>query len=271
MSFWVRASWPTRKLVRIARSFDEQEGFSLADFVARLREDLNNPPHEEQAATTEEDSPTIRLMSIHQAKGLEFPIVVIPDLNRKPNPRDSFLGLHPDLGLVVRPPRAAAPPSEAEADPSTGESVGWLAYQAIEAEEDRREALRLFYVAATRARDHLILSAGIESVPAEDGGTPAEQASPRPASPACELLMERFDWRTGVCLAPLPETWPAPRVNVITGRPGEFAAARNAPAPALTEAVAGDRARDRPDGDPPRTPTGRTAAPAALHRARPGA
>ena len=98
-----------RKLVRIARSFDEQEGFSLADFVARLREDLNNPPHEEQAATTEEDSPTIRLMSIHQAKGLEFPIVVIPDLNRKPNPRDSFLGLHPDLGLVVRPPRAAAP------------------------------------------------------------------------------------------------------------------------------------------------------------------
>jgi ATP-dependent helicase/nuclease subunit A len=208
-----------RKLVRIARSFDEQGGFSLADFVARLREDLNNPPHEEQAATTEEDSPTIRLMSIHQAKGLEFPIVVIPDLNRKPNPRDSFLGLHPALGLVVRPPHAAVSPSQGEADATTGESLGWLAYQAIEAEEDRREALRLFYVAATRARDHLILSAGMESVSDEEDGTPAEQASPRPVSPACELLMERFDWRTGRCLVPLPETWPAPRVDVIVAGP----------------------------------------------------
>ena len=85
----------TRKLVRLARDFDRQENFTLGDFVARLRADLDNPPREEQAATTDEDSPTIRLMSIHQAKGLEFPIVVIPDLNRKPNPRTPFLGLHP--------------------------------------------------------------------------------------------------------------------------------------------------------------------------------
>ena len=130
-----------RKLVRIARRFDDRGVSRWPISWPGCGADLNNPPREEQAATTDEDGPSIRLMSIHQAKGLEFPIVVLPDLNRKPNPRDSFLGLHPALGLVVRPPPAAAPPSQGEADPSTGESLGWLAYQAIEAEEDRREAL----------------------------------------------------------------------------------------------------------------------------------
>ena len=245
--------------------FDRQEGFSLADFVARLRADLNNPPHEEQAATTEEDSPTIRLMSIHQAKGLEFPIVVIPDLNRKPNPRDSFLGLHPDLAwwfaLLARPRLLP------KMRPTRARARAWAGWPIKRSRRGRSPgSARLFYVAATRARDHLILSAGIESVSDEEDGTPAEQASPRPVSPACELLMERFDWRTGLCLAPLPETWPAPRVDVIMAGP-ESSPPPGTPPLALTEAVAGDRAGDRSDGGPPRTPTGRTAAPAALHRA----
>ncbi|MCA1684608.1 MAG: UvrD-helicase domain-containing protein, partial [Planctomycetia bacterium] len=68
-----------RKLVRLARRFDARGGFTLGHFVTRLREDLRRPPREEQASTTEEEGESVRLMSIHQAKGLEFPIVVIPD------------------------------------------------------------------------------------------------------------------------------------------------------------------------------------------------
>jgi ATP-dependent helicase/nuclease subunit A len=225
----------TRKLVRMARDFDRQGGFTLGDFVSRLRADLNDPPREEQAATTDEDSPTIRLMSIHQAKGLEFPIVVIPDLNRKPNPRDNLVGLHPELGLVIRPPRRLAPPADEAADPEPdqGETVGWAAFQAIEDLEDRRESLRLFYVAATRARDHLILSAGLESRPESDAGAEAAllgsldscrslvSAGPRPASPAMQLLLERFDWQSGQCLARLPDGWPAPRVSAHLTTPPE--------------------------------------------------
>src|SRR5262249_59656170 len=71
----------TRKIIRLARDFDRQGGFTLADFVARLRADLENEPREEQAATTDEAGTSIRLMSIHQAKGLEFPIVALPDLD----------------------------------------------------------------------------------------------------------------------------------------------------------------------------------------------
>src|SRR5205823_4089205 len=72
-----------RKLVRLARRYDRQGGFTLADFVARLRADLRRPPKEEQAATNDEEGESLRLMTIHQAKGLEFPIVVLPDLDRK--------------------------------------------------------------------------------------------------------------------------------------------------------------------------------------------
>ncbi|MGC8639055.1 MAG: UvrD-helicase domain-containing protein [Isosphaeraceae bacterium] len=222
----------TRKLVRLARDFDRQQGFTLADLVARLRADLDRPPREEQAATTGEESPAIRLMSIHQAKGLEFPIVVVPDLNRNSNPPRSLVGLHPELGLAVRPPRTPALPGENDAEPASGDSQGWLAFGAIEAEEDRKEALRLFYVATTRARDHLVLSAGLEVEP--DGSDPAavylsslgsccsqNPGNPRAYSPAMQLLLERFDWRSGGCLARLPGDWPAPRVNVILAAPTE--------------------------------------------------
>jgi ATP-dependent helicase/nuclease subunit A len=229
-----------RKLVRLARDFGRQESFTLADLVARMRADLDNPPSEEQAATSDEESPSIRLMSIHQAKGLEFPIVVIPDLNRKPSASDVLLGLHSELGLVVRPPRRLATPVEGEAGPGSGASVGWLAYRAIEVDEDQREALRLFYVATTRARDHLVLATGLENEPDPDGPGARELGAvgscclvnpgcPKPASAALELLLERFDWRTGRCLARLPDGWPVPEVQVVLARPPEPETRRSHP------------------------------------------
>jgi len=198
----------SRKLLLIAREFDRQGGFTLADLVARLRGFLDEPPREELAAATEEESTNIRLMSIHQAKGLEFPIVVIPDLNRESDSRTQWLGFHPDLGLVVRPVAPLPTQPGGEAESPSEHSLGWLTFRAIEEDENRREAIRLFYVAATRARDHLILSSGLP-------------ADPRPESPAMQLLWERFHWQTGRCLARLPETWPVPRIHVTTSTPPE--------------------------------------------------
>jgi ATP-dependent helicase/nuclease subunit A len=189
-----------RKLVRMARTLDQQGGFTVADFVTRLRADLRRPPREDQAATTDEEGTSIRLMSIHQAKGLEFPIVVLPDLNRKPPENTEFVAFHPELGPVVRFSRDPATGDEAESD-EAGQSLGWRCYRALERHEEEKESLRLFYVAATRARDALILSAGL---------APEE----KPASPALALLSLRFDRARGACRAALPDGWAVPRVHV---------------------------------------------------------
>jgi ATP-dependent helicase/nuclease subunit A len=187
-----------RKLVREARTFDQPGGFTIAEFVARLRIRLREAQREEQAATTDEEGTSIRLMSIHQAKGLEFPVVVLPDLNRRRPVHHDPVAFHPRLGPLVRPSQDLAAESD---DSDHAQSLGWLTYQAIERRDDDDEALRLFYVATTRARDVLILSDG--------SGTTAS-----PISAAMSLLAERFELPTGRCRAPLPEGWPSPRITV---------------------------------------------------------
>ncbi|SIN98089.1 ATP-dependent helicase/nuclease subunit A [Singulisphaera sp. GP187] len=199
-----------RKLVRMARRFDQQRGMTLAAFVARLRADLKRPPREEQAATTDEDGNSIRLMSIHQAKGLEFPIVVLPDLNRKPAGQLDSTAFHPVLGPLVRPSRdLGSPPTVANESPNDSDarqSLGWLTYQSLEQHADEAESLRLFYVASTRARDALILSSALS-------------ATDKAASPAMSLLDERFDRETGRCRVDLPEGWSLPLIQVTKERP----------------------------------------------------
>ncbi len=191
-----------RKLARMARQFDEQGGFTLADFVARLRDDLKGATKETQAATTDEQGRVIRLMSIHQAKGLEFPIVVIPDLDRKRPGQLKRVAFSAELGPLVNPVIDPAEGDDGETLESGG-SLGWRVHKALEDEADEAEGLRLFYVATTRARDALILSA-------------ATDPAARPTSPALKLLDARFDRATGLLRALLPEGWHAPRVEVIS-------------------------------------------------------
>ena len=197
-----------RKLVRLARRFDARGGFTLGHFVHRLRADLLKPPREDQAATTDEVGESVRLMSIHQSKGLEFPIVVVPDLNRKSPGGSKLVAFDPDLGPLVRPGDAVIEGQEGDApddEGGSGKSLGRVIHEAVEREEEDAESLRLFYVATTRARDALILSAGV--------GPEA-----KPASTALRLLAERFDRRTGACrcVSQLPAGWGVPEVQVTT-------------------------------------------------------
>ena len=74
-----------RKLIDMARQFDQSGLFTLADFVDRLRDAVADETHEPLAATHPESSDVIRLMSIHQSKGLEFPVVVVADMDRPMN------------------------------------------------------------------------------------------------------------------------------------------------------------------------------------------
>ncbi len=162
------------KLVRMARSFDRQGGFTLGALAARLRSMLDTGAREEQAASTLEDDSSVRLMSIHQAKGLEFPIVILPDLARDANPFRDAVVFDRELGVVVR----------LAGEPGDWPGLGHKLHRELEEAEDKAELLRLFYVATTRARDAIVLSASLNR----------KRAS---TSPVWAHLNSRFDILTG--------------------------------------------------------------------------
>lgn len=165
-----------RKLIEMAQEFDRAELFTLKDFVERLQTSVLEETDEEFATTLPETGEVIRLMSIHQAKGLEFPIVIVADIDRKGPPRGRSAVLHPDLGALIKLPDAFG---------QSHENLGLKMYQHIEREADAEETIRLFYVACTRAKDYLILSAGID-------------LQSRKHSPWYQLVELRFNTTTGL-------------------------------------------------------------------------
>jgi ATP-dependent helicase/nuclease subunit A len=209
-----------RKLVRLSGSYD-RGGYPLADFVARLRNDLRTLAREDQAATNTEQGDAVRLMTIHRAKGLEFPIVIVPDLDRAAPPRSQAVIVHDRYGPIVRTGPEPGEDGQGFGQDNSPRGLAELLYRASEAREEREEADRLFYVAATRAVSHLILSNGLNNplLLGDRGQESSRQKFYRPYSPAMVRIHRRFDLTSGTLLAGLPDGWPAPRVGVISRSP----------------------------------------------------
>jgi ATP-dependent helicase/nuclease subunit A len=149
----VRRRANVEQFLNLAQKFDhfQRQGlFRFLKFVEAQREIEAEP---EVAPLMEESA--VRLMSIHQSKGLEFPIVAIADLAKPFNEQDlrGEIILDEQFGLCPR----VKPPQTGSRYPSLPH---WLA-QRNQKKELRGEELRLLYVAMTRARDNLILTASI--------------------------------------------------------------------------------------------------------------
>lgn len=187
-----------RKLVEQARSFDRAGLFTLDDFIAQLADFVAEQPDEPLAATHPEATNVVRLMSIHQAKGLEFPIVVVPDLERPWQSERGLVDFTISLGPMVKYPARGAD--------SVSPIGGLELYRAVCREEEEQEAKRLLYVATTRAADYLILSSGVKEVG-------------KPTSAWTEMLARHFDLATGRLLDALPADWAEPDVRVFAEDP----------------------------------------------------
>ncbi|MFN8216265.1 MAG: UvrD-helicase domain-containing protein [Solirubrobacterales bacterium] len=141
-----------RKLIRLASEYEAREGRDLRgllDFLAvRAEADA-----EAQAATAAEGHDGVRIMTVHNAKGLEFPVVAVPDLARS-----LLAGARPPALLLGReqPPRVGMQWRQLGRPAINLYEYGELLEEARE--RDAEEGLRLFHVAATRAQRHLILS-----------------------------------------------------------------------------------------------------------------
>ncbi len=139
-----------RKLVAQAHAFARRRPPSLRAFIQYLDEVRGEAVREGEATLQPQETGAVNMLTVHKSKGLEFPIVFVPNLGRHRNPpRDGGVRLHKRYGLSVN---VIDPDGETQ-HPVIGEIIK----TAVNDEEEAEEA-RLLYVAMTRARDRLVLA-----------------------------------------------------------------------------------------------------------------
>ena len=164
-----------RKLMRMAREYEADEGRDLRGFIDAIAERDVLQEREGEAPLEAETLDAVRLMTIHRAKGLEFPVVAVGDLGKVGREDDGRLRISADGTTGMRLAGIG------------GGAVNSRQLDRIKAEqktESEEEERRVFYVAMTRAERHLILS----------GATDLEKLNE--PDELCEPM--RWIWR-GVC------------------------------------------------------------------------
>ncbi len=176
-------------LAEQARAYERSGGVSFRGFVERVDEDAERRTATE-APILEEGSDGVRIMTVHKAKGLEFPVVILADITAHLTAREPSRWLDRARGLCAQ------------------KLAGWSPAELLEhgGEEKLREAaegIRIAYVAATRARDLLVVPAvgseswGRTSHREEDGDTGA-------------LTLDSWVAPLLSALYPPPERWDRP-------------------------------------------------------------
>ena len=182
------------KLLELAGQWDAAGTGGCATFARELLTLAETDPTEAQADTLDAGDPrAVQLLTIHQAKGLEWPIVFVPDLCARPRSEPDAVQFDRRLGLALRPPGFD--------DHGAKRTPRW--HQIFE-ERNRRAAAeyrRTLYVALTRAKDRLVLS-GANAAPMQSAWGMINDALL--AEPALRLLVQDVPVSALVASEPRP-------------------------------------------------------------------
>ncbi len=139
-----------RLLERYAKEYESSGYHGLSGFV-RFLDRLRDSGSDLQAAELQpEDGSAVSIMSVHRAKGLEFPVCIVAGCGRNfVNDQREDILLHPALGLGVK---LKDPEHSARYTTTAREAIALESARSAAAEE-----LRVLYVAMTRAKEKLIL------------------------------------------------------------------------------------------------------------------
>ena len=129
----------------LARANELRGGYSFRSFVEQLNEESEREDSGE-APILEEGSEGVRIMTVHAAKGLEFPIVILADMTANAAQREPDKHISAAQNLCALRLMGCSP---------------WelIEHQDEEHKRDLAEGVRIAYVAATRARDLLVVPA----------------------------------------------------------------------------------------------------------------
>ena len=243
------------KLLRLARRFEAGEGRDLRGFLDHVEYLASGPRTEPDAPVEGVEPDAVRLMTVHAAKGLEFPVVCVADLGRAPSSRMPDLLVDGDrVGLrLMRLDGAVSSPA--------------LAYEDLCAERRRREAEeedRIAYVAMTRARERLLLSGSVRfgrwPVPGP-GAAPISWLGPALSQEVPALTAEAGQTHDLVLALGGPAAvrclFNSPAAPFPPGKPSAGSPDAPAPAPSAPRAATPLPARQATDAPPPERGAGR--------------
>ena len=149
------------KFARQASAFEANSGSGPAGFSAYLDAKERLGDMEAPASVADDGSSAVRIMSVHASKGLEFSVVVVPDLassGRGSSAMARTMAVAEGLRIALTPP-----PSD---DGVTLPRSTWAnQFAEAESEAEAEESNRVLYVAFTRARDLLIASGSMNMQP----------------------------------------------------------------------------------------------------------
>ena len=142
-----------RKVVEIARRLDRDGGYGAPDLVRMMSELRDREIRETEAPTGSEAEDVVKILTVHSAKGLEYPVVIVANANSKPRPETATIRTDRKGGLAFR--FLGRVPGEVL------EPGGFRRLREEEVGAGEEEEQRLLYVAITRPQEYLIISSGL--------------------------------------------------------------------------------------------------------------
>ncbi len=146
-----------QKLIQLSISYFSQGFRTLYDYVNYLKDAIENSYDESQASVIE-DSNCVKLMTLHQAKGLEFPIVFLfksNDNTREESVKSKSILVDKNFGILTKLPLYENYFDDYIAAPIIG------VCDLINNKKNIAEIKRLFYVGVTRAKNILFITATV--------------------------------------------------------------------------------------------------------------
>lgn len=138
------------KLIEVAREFSLRETGDLEGFLRYIEDKIKIELEESQAQVESQDGNTVKIMTIHKSKGLQFKVVILPQMAKQFNLSNPNIIFDKRLGIAIKHP---------DSQGNLSKDVSYIYSDIVDEikEKDEEEHKRVLYVAMTRCEERLIV------------------------------------------------------------------------------------------------------------------